>query len=69
MHEQYFDLPHPDYTPEQKAAICAEFKKKFLAENPNDGVEDDEPVYPMEEVWAELLGKLEVWKKQKEGTA
>lgn len=68
MHEQFFNLPQPDYTPEQKAAICAERKKLFTVEDLIGYIEDDEPVIPMEEVWEKLLAKVEVWKRRKAGT-
>ena len=54
MHEQFFNLPQPDYTPEQKAAICAERKKLFTVEDLIGYIENDEPTIPAEQVMAEV---------------
>ena len=67
--EEEYPLPHPDFTPEQKAAIYAQAKKNFTVEDLIGYIEDDEPVIPIEQVWEELLAKLEVWKMRKAGTA
>lgn len=46
------DQPLPDYTPEQKAEILAEMKKKFTVEDLIGYIENDEPVVPADEVMA-----------------
>ena len=45
--------PYPDYTPEQKAAIYAKYKKQFTVEDLIGYIENDEPTYPAEQVLAE----------------
>lgn len=67
--EEEYPLPHPDFTPEQKAAIYAQAKKNFTVEDLIGYIEDDEPVIPFEEVRAELAKKLEGWLKRREGAS
>jgi hypothetical protein len=43
--------PLPNWTPEEKAAIYAEMKKKFTVEKL---IEDDEEKFPAEQVLAEI---------------
>ena len=63
--EGEYPLPHPDFTPEQLTAIYAEAKKNYTVEHLIREIEADEPTYPMEEVWEELLANVEVWKMRK----
>ncbi len=44
--------PYPDYTPEQKAAIYAKYKKLFTVEDLIGYIENDEPTIPAEQVMA-----------------
>ena len=44
----------PDYTPEQKAAIYAKYKKLFTVEDLIGYIENDEPTIPAEQVMAEV---------------
>ncbi len=46
--------PYPDYTPEQKAAIYAKYKKLFTVEDLIGYIENDEPTIPAEQVMAEV---------------
>ena len=59
------ELPHPDFTPEQKAAIYAKYKKLFSVEDLIGYIEDDEPVFPAEEVLARLQETIRLWTPQK----
>jgi len=43
----------PDYTPEQKAAIYAKYKKLFTVEDLIGYIENNDPTYPAEQVLAE----------------
>ena len=45
--------PYPDYTPEQKAAIYAKYKKLFTVEDLIGYIENDDPTFPAEQVMAE----------------
>ncbi len=44
----------PEYTPEEMAALYAKHKALFTAEDLLGYVEDDEPIFPIEEVLAEV---------------
>jgi len=46
--------PYPDYTPEQKTAIYAKYKKLFTVEDLIGYIENDEPTIPAEQVMAEV---------------
>jgi hypothetical protein len=46
--------PLPDWTPEEKAAIYAEMKKKFTVEDLIEYIEDDDEKFPADQVLAEL---------------
>ena len=46
--------PLPDYTPEEKAAIYAEMKKKFTVEDLLGYINDESEKFPAEQVLAEM---------------
>ena len=58
-------LPHPDFTPEQKAAIYAKYKKLFSVEDLIGYIEDNEPVYPFDQVLEEVDQQIRDLKKRK----
>ena len=61
------ELPHPDFTPEQKAAIYAKYKKQFSVEDLIGYIEDDEPVIPAEESLAKLRETIRHWSEKTDG--
>ncbi len=67
--EEEYPLPHPDFTPEQKAAIYAEAKKNYTVEDLIRELEDDPPTHPAEEVLAELERDIASWKTREKGAA
>ena len=52
MSEPTNGQPLPDYTPEQKAAIYAEMKKKFTVEDLLGYINDEDEKFPLDEVLA-----------------
>ena len=48
-----FKQPLPDYTPEQKVAIYAKYKKLFTVEDLIGYIENTDPTFPAEQVLAE----------------
>ena len=56
----------PEYTPEEMAALYAKHKALFTVEDLLGYIEDDEPVFPIEDVLAEVsdLMRLEEAKRQ-----
>ncbi len=46
--------PLPNWTPEEKAAIYAEMKKKFTVEKLIEYIEDDAEKFPAEQVLVEI---------------
>ena len=67
MSESTNGQPLPDYTPEQKAAICAEMKKKFTVEDLIEYIEDDDEKYPAEQVLEEMEQIVREAKARKQG--
>ena len=53
------ELPHPDFTPEEKAAIYAKFKKQFTVEDLIGYIDDDEPIFSSDDVHAEMRARVE----------
>jgi hypothetical protein len=47
--------PLPDYTPEEKAAILAKYKKEFTVEMLIEYIEDDDEKFPAEQVLEEMV--------------
>ena len=45
---------YPDYTPEEKTAIYAKYKKLFTVDDLIGYIENDEPTFPAEQVMAEV---------------
>jgi hypothetical protein len=54
MSEPNNNPPLPDWTPEEKAAIYAKFKKQFTVEKLIEYIEDDEEKFPAEQVLMEI---------------
>jgi hypothetical protein len=54
MSEPNNNPPLPDWTPEQKAAILAKFKKQFTVEKLIEYIEDDDEKFPAEQVLVEV---------------
>lgn len=48
----------PEYTPEEMAALYAKHKALFTVEDLLGYIEDDEPVYPIEDVLAKVEGMM-----------
>jgi len=48
----------PEYTPEEMAALYAKHKALFTVEDLLGYIEDDEPVYPIEDVLAKVDGMM-----------
>ena len=67
--EEEHPLLHPDFTPEQKAAIYAQAKKNFTVEDLIRQLEDDPPTFPADEVLAELERDIAVGKTREKGAA
>ena len=59
------ELPHPDFTPEEKAAIYAKYKKLFTVEDLIGYIDDDEPVYPFDQVIDEVEQRIRQSKQSK----
>ena len=57
-----------EYTPEQLAAIYAEAKKNFTVEDLLEYFNPHLPIYPAEEVLAELERDLQLWKGKNTGS-
>ena len=53
------ELPHPDFTPEQKAAIYAKYKKLFTVEDLIGYIDDDEPIISADDVLVEMRTRVE----------
>jgi hypothetical protein len=51
--------PLPDYTPEEKAAILAKFKKEFTVERLLEYIEDDDEKIPADQVMSEMEAAVE----------
>lgn len=62
---EMIELPHPDFTPEQKAAIYAKYKKLFSVEDLIGYIDDTDPVYPFDQVLEEVEQQIRDLKKQK----
>ncbi len=60
--------PPTEYTPEQLAAILAEHKKKFTADDLFGHVEDDSPTVPLETVMTEADEVIRQEKAKRKGT-
>ena len=58
-------LPHPDFTPEQKAAIYAKYKKLFSVEDLIGYIDDKDPVYPFDQVLEEVEQQIRDLEKHK----
>jgi hypothetical protein len=54
MSEPTNGQPLPDWTPEEKAAIYAEMKKKFTVEDLLGYINDEDEKIPAEQVLAEM---------------
>ena len=52
------ELPHRDFTPEEKAAIYAKYKKLFTVEDLIGYIDDDEPIYPFDQVIDEVEQRI-----------
>ena len=59
------ELPHPDFTPEQKAAIYAKYKKLFSVEDLIGYIDDKDPVYPFDQVLEEVEQQIRDLEKHK----
>lgn len=59
------EFPHPDFTPEEKAAIYAKYKKLFTVEDLIGYIDDDEPVYPFDQVIDEVEQRIRESKQSK----
>jgi len=57
-------LPHPDFTPEQKAAIYAKYKKLFSVEDLIGYIEDDGPGIPAREFLGQMRERVRILKTQ-----
>ena len=70
MSEPTNNQPLPDYTPEEKAAIYAEMKKKFTVEDLLGYINDEDEKVPAEQVLAEaeeIVRQAEARKQEKAG--
>ena len=61
------ELPHPDFTPEQKAAIYAKYKKLFSVEDLIEYIDDTGPVIPFDQVIEEVEKQIELLQASKSG--
>lgn len=67
MSEATNGRPLPDYTPEEKAAIYAEMKKKFTVEDLLGYINDEDEKVPLDEVIAKaeaILAEAEARKRE-----
>ena len=58
----------PDWTPEQKKAICADMKQQFPVERLIEYIEDDDEKFPAEQVLAEveqMVQKAEAYNRER----
>ncbi len=53
------ELPHRDFTPEEKAAIYAKYKKLFTVEDLIGYIDDDEPIFSADDVLTEMRARVE----------
>jgi hypothetical protein len=67
MSEPTNGQPLPDYTPEEKAAISAEMKKKFTVEDLLGYVNDEDEKVPLDEVIAKAEEIIRRTKARKQG--